>query len=167
MRLSVGDAPREIRAAVLAVKTADREIRNDLNRRTRAEFKPVWTQSLTSKVSGQDPRFNLLPAGAKIQAGNPPSFVTASTKKKVGGLVAVENWAGFEYGANKAAVSQYERSSPLGRTHKVRRRVQTGHPKRLRKGRVIGPAVQELLPRLASLWVQTVIKTYLDAMEGK
>lgn len=165
LRLSVGDAPRELRAAVLAARAARRDIRNDLNRRVRT-FKPIWADAITSN-SGSDPRDALLSAGARIAPGNPPRLVTASTKKKVGRLIAVENWAGIEYGANHALTTRYDRTSTKGTRHAVTRHVRTGLPRRRRKGRVIEPAVTQILPRIASLWAQTVVRTYLDALEGK
>jgi hypothetical protein len=38
---------------------------------------------------------------------------------------------------------------------------------RNRSGYVFYPAAKEMIPRLASLWVQTVVKTFADIFEGK
>lgn len=163
--ISIGDAPRELRAAALAARAASRDVRNQLYRNVRETMKPVWTSGLEAHMS--QPRDVLLVAGAKVQAGNPPSLVTATTKKKVGGLIANQNWAGFEWGANRAQKHIYERTYKGGKTGRVERAVLAGHPQRRRVGRVISPTVRQILPRIASLWVQTVVRTYMDAIEGQ
>ena len=40
-------------------------------------------------------------------------------------------------------------------------------PTRRRNGRVLGPAVQAILPRVAAFWAQSVIRAFMDAAEGK
>lgn len=42
-----------------------------------------------------------------------------------------------------------------------------GHPRREPKGRVVYPAFADIAPRMVSLWVQIVVKSYHDAAEGK
>ena len=166
--LSFRDAPAEFRAAALALRTVEAPIRRAVGQDMRATFGPVWRSELAA--SGAGSRDAILTAGARIAAGNPPSLVTASSTRKVGsggGLVPTRHWAGFEYGANPNKIVSYARRSRGGGTHTVRRRVQAGHPARRRNGRVIGPAVRGILPRVASYWVQSVVRIVMDAAEGK
>lgn len=164
--ISAVEGPDEIRAAVLAMKRADKDLRKDINARTRATMGPEWTQGLADHVTRTTDRVIL--AGARIAAGNPPQLVAGNSKRKVGrALVPVENWPLWEYGTNQHYRHEYTRRSKGGGTHTVKRDTMAGQRRRSRTGYVIGPTVATLLPRLASLWVQTIVRTYLDALDER
>lgn len=157
----------ELQAAVLAMKLADRDLRNDINRRARATMGPEWKAGLSQHLRGI-PQQQVIVKGAKISTGNPPSITTATTKTKVGhggGIIPVDQWPVWEYGVSQHYPHQYTRRSRSGRSHTVRRDVNAGAPPRRKNGYVIGPTLADLLPRLASLWVQTIVRTYMDALE--
>lgn len=156
----------QLEAAVLAMKAADKDIKRDINARARAVMGPVWVQTLAEQI--QRPGDRIILAGARIAAGNPPTLVAGNSKRKIGrGLIPVENWAGYEYGAVREYKTSYQRVSKNGKRHQVKRSVVSHLPKRREIGRIITPTVRKTLPRLASLWVQTIVKTYMDAFEGK
>lgn len=164
--LSVSGA-EELQAAVLAMKAADKTLRKDLNSRTKEMLGTEWTQALGAHITGVNDR--VIMAGARVAAGNPPQLIAGNSKRVLGrGLVPVEHWAAFEYGSSRRDKSEhYMRTSPKGTKHTVKRRTAAQLRARSKTGYVIGPAVSEILPRLAALWVQTIIRTYLDAAEGK
>lgn len=155
----------QLQAAVLAVRAADKDLRRDLNARARAVMGPEWVKGLESRLV--HPAQRVVTAGARVAAGNPPQLVAGNSKRKIGrGLIPVQHWAGFEYGAARYR-SYYGRVSPRGRKHWLKRDTRAHLPARTKHGHIIGPAVRNIIPRLAALWVQTVIRTYLDAIEGK
>lgn len=156
---------RELRAAVLALKAARREVRNDINRATRQTLAPIWKQEVGQRArTTQDQR--VLARGARIAAGNPPSVVAASSRRALsGGLVPVESWHAVEFGANRDAVTTYQRTSPGGVVHQVTRHTRRGLPPRYRSGRVLYPAVAGTIPRLAALWVQLIVRKFNEAAE--
>ena len=51
--------------------------------------------------------------------------------------------------------------------HKVTRNTTAQFKQRNMKGYVFYPAAREMIPRLARLWVQTVVKTYALIFEAK
>lgn len=181
--LSVGDA-RELEAAVLAMKAADRSLRSDINKATRGTMNPVWKSMVTSHLSGTDAMTSrMLNNGVRIAAGNPPRAMAAQSTKNVGSggpLIPRQDFAGWEFGANRSLYSRYERKNPVrpvrsGRrrrgnpsgSHTVTRRAMTGLPRLTPKGRVVYPAFAEIGPRMVSLWVQLIVKKYYDAVEGE
>lgn len=168
--LRVGDTP-ELRAAVLALKGVDREVRSRINKGTTQTMNPVWKSLVAvNATTAMDTR--VFVPGTRIAAGNPPSAVAANSKRALrkgkGGFTPAFHWRGWEFGTpNRNAYSRYKRTSPKGKVHTVERRTMKGMPRRAKQGRVVYPAFAEIAPRMVSLWVQTIVKTVYDAAEGK
>lgn len=166
--LDVGHAPAAIRAAVLALKAADRGLRSEINKATRTTMSPVWKDLINTR-SRTTLSKKVLNTGVRIKAGNPPAGVAASSKRKLsGGLVPADSWHVVEFGADPNKVTTYTRRSPTGGTHKVTRHTTRQLPSRVgrgMKGNVVYPAVKQFVPRMVSLWVQTIVRTYYDAAE--
>lgn len=168
--LSVGD-DRALQAAVLAFKAADSSLRREINAATRDTMNPVWrglVQQNASRAGGLSAR--MLGAGARIAAGNPPVAKAAQSTRKVGrGLIPADDYGPWEFGVpNPNRYTTYDRRSRrTGGSHKVKRRTMRGLPRKAAGGRVVYPAWSELAPRMVSLWVQLIVKTYHDAAEGR
>lgn len=169
MRLSAKDGPRELRAAVLALKAVDRDLRRDMNKRMRDTMNPVWKDTLAQHI-GWAPEQVIL-KGARIAAGNPPALIAAGSTRpwRAGStLTPRAHWHALEYGAGaRGEFVGYERLSPQGRRHTVRRRTKAHLKPRRRNGYVIGPTVAQVLPRMASLFVQSVVRSVMDALEER
>jgi len=168
--ISVSDH-RELQAAVLAMKAADREIKREINRATVATMGPEWKALVNEHLSGMSAMSTrMLGVGTRIKGGNPPVAMAANSKRAVGSskrLVPATDFAAWEFGADRAAVSTYKRKSKNGGTHQVKRHASRGLPARAPKGRAIYPAFKEIAPRMVSLWVQIIVKKYYEASEGK
>lgn len=162
LSVDVGDAPASLRASVLAVKAATRDIRTDINRNMRGTMNPVWRNRVTAGAHG-GMEARMLTPGTRIAAGNPPALVAASGNRRIGrGLSANRHAAGWEFGASDGVRSQ---SSGRGPNKTYTRHVMRHLPARNRKGRVVYPAAAEVLPRIASFWAQSVIRAFMDAVE--
>ncbi len=161
LSVAVGDAPAELRAAVLAMKRADATIRRDVATRMRSTMNPVWRSEVTKGATGMAGA--VLPAGARIAGGNPPQLITASSRRAIRGtrIVPDRNWAGYEYGAHDSARTVTSSKGTRYRRHVMRHLPTRG------KGRVIDPAVARILPRIAAYWAQSVVRAFMDAAEGK
>ena len=154
-----------LRAAVLAMKAADKDIRNDINRATRATMNPVW-RSVVDAHATRHRDARIIAQGARIIPGNPPVAVAANSRRPLrGGLVPSEQWAPVEFGANREKVTTYQRRSPKGTMHQVTRHTARQLPPRRRAGWVAYPALAETIPRMLSLWAQLIIKKYAEAAE--
>ena len=169
--LRVGDH-EELQAAVLAMKAADRDLKRRINQATREKMNPVWRDLVKGNLFGDSVMAGkVLGAGVRIKAGNPPQAMAAQSARGVGDgkrVIPREHYAGWEFGVNRMAYSHYERRNRTRPgTHAVERRTMTGMPRRQPKGRVVYPAFAEIAPRMVSLWVQIIVKSYADAAEGK
>lgn len=169
--LSVDDSP-QLQAAVLAMKSADRDLRKRINDATRQTMNPVWKSLVEGHMAGTSVMANrVLNKGVRIAAGNPPRAVAASSKRAVGDgkrVTPAAHWPGYEFGADRNAYSRYERKNRTrSGYHVVERRTMRHLPPRTRQGRHVYPAFADIGPRMVSLWVQLIVKTYHDAAEGK
>lgn len=145
------------------MKAMDRSLRSDVNRETRSMAGPVWKQEIQSRVrTPMDTR--VLAKGAALRAGNPPVLVAATSNRKLrGGLVPGNDWKWFEFGANRNKTKTYSRRSKNGGKHQVTRHTARQLPAHQKGGRVVFPAVADIAPRIASLWVQTVVRKVYEA----
>lgn len=168
--LDVGDH-RALQAAVLAMKAADRDIKNAINRATREEMNPVWRSLVEEHLMGAGIMAGrVLGSGVRIAPGNPPVAKAAQGKRGQGKgrrVIPAEAYAAYEFGAvDRNQYSRYERKNRKGGGyHTVERRTMRHLTRRFPKGRVIYPAFAEIAPRMVSLWVQTIVRTYSEAAE--
>lgn len=165
--LRVGDH-RELQAVVLAMKAMDRSLARDLRRDTVKVMGPEWKAAVQQRASWHMDSRVIVP-GTRIASGNPPVMVAAASRRALsGGLVPVAAWPGFEFGSNRDRKTTYNRRNRRsGGTHQVTRSTTKQLARRVPKGRVAHPAAREMGPRLASLWVQTVVRRMHEAAEGR
>jgi len=155
----------KLRAAVLAMKEADRTLRSDINKATRQVMNPVWRELVAKHATSPLDRAVLV-KGARIVSGNPPALVAATSKRALpGGLIPAQQFPAVEFGANTAKKVTYQRRSTRGTQHSVTRRTRRQLPARDRHGRVVYQAAAEIGPRLVALWVQLIIRKYSEAAE--
>lgn len=167
------EADDTLKASVLAMKAADRDLKRAINTATRETMNPVWRSLVTANLAGaRAPTSAVLDKGVRIAAGNPPVAKAAQSTRNVGHggpLIPAKHYAALEFGAgDRNAYSTYTRKNRRsGGSHKVARRAMRGLPPRNRAGWVVYPAFAEIAPRMVSLWVQIIVKKYHDAAEGK
>lgn len=167
--LSVRDH-RELQAAVLALKAADRTLRTDINRATVQVGNQIWKPLVAAHATTHmDTR--MLAVGARVKAGNPPAAMAANSRRPVGSsrrLVPADRWQAWEFGAVHGVPTTYQRRNrKRGGTHTVTRDTKAQLPRRAPKGRVVYPAFAEAAPRMVSLWVQLIVRKYAEAAEGR
>lgn len=166
--LSARDS-RAIRAAGLALKLVERDVRNAIRRSMRATMAPVW-QSAVEERLGTRLDTAVLGSGVRVTPGNPPVLIAAGSRRPIRrgtrGLVPADDYHALEFGVLPAKPTTYRRvNRKAGGTHTVTRNVRAGLPPRTPGGRVVYPAAAELAPRLAALFVQTVVRGIYEAVE--
>lgn len=164
--LRVGDDNR-LDAVVYGLKLVPRDVRNRINRDTRATLKPIWQQEVAAHLAGTDTFTSRMIGKGLVQGGNPPVMAAATSRRPLrpGGLSPnVEGYLA-EFGGRSTLYSRYTRKSKNGGRHEVARRTMLGLPQPIRQGRVVYPAAAEVAPRMASLWVQTFVRGVHDALE--
>lgn len=165
MKVSAKES-REAQATVLAFRLAGRDLRKRINDATRAKFNVPWKSGISSRTRTKVEARVLVP-GARVAAGNPPTFVAASSKRALsGGLVPDVDWPAVEFGTGDRNRKRKYQVTRGGTTFEVERHVS----RQLRHRRKKGPVyltLDEFPDRAASLWAQIVIKVYSDAAEGR
>lgn len=158
---------RELRATALAMKIVARDVRSAINKGTRETMNPVWRDAVAAHArTPMDQR--VISKGARIAAGNPPYAIAASSTKRLsGGFTPATQFAAYEFGANQQTVRTYTSRSPKGTTYKITRHTTHQLPTFTPKGRVAYAALGKFGHRLASLWVQTVVRMIYDASERR
>jgi len=158
-----------LKAVVLAVKAAPREVRKAVTDDTKTVIGPVWTTAVNDRARTRTDQL-VIAKGARIKGGNPPVAVAASSTRKLkGGLIPADSWGAFEFGAstNRDTFTTYTGRSRKGKPYPVKRRTRRQLPPPNRKGRVAFAAFSEVAPRAVSLWVQSVVRAYFAAFDGK
>lgn len=167
IKISVQDGPRELRAVVLALSRAPAEIRKAVNTDLRTTMNPAWRSEIPQHLTGSGlMEGRILNAGVRIAGGNPPQLIAANSRRTIGhggGLVPSDDWQGWEYGASRDDTTEMTNNKGTTYTRHTKRHL----PARRRNGRVLGPSVAAILPRVCAYWAQTVVRVFMDALEGK
>jgi hypothetical protein len=157
----------ELEAVVLALRIAGKDLRKDLYARARSTILPDWQSSIEDKVGGNKLAYQILAKTARVNIGTRGIRLTSATSSKAlkGGLRPSENFAAVEFGA------KWRDAKVAGRRGSTRynynRQINTSFKHRKRKGYYVFPAADQIIKRVAALWVQTTVRTLRDAVEGK
>lgn len=166
MRLDVTKS-RELQATIYALRSVDKTLAKQIRQQTKRVAGAEWQRALERRASTQLEQ-RVLSATSVITVSNQNVRAASASKGRPlsGGLSPKLHGHAVEFGAN-AAPTTYERTSPRGTVHRVRRTVGTQLRPRNAQGYVFWPTAREMIPRLASLWVQTTVRTIGNALEGK
>ena len=154
-------------ATILALRSIDKTLQTQVRKHTKAIVEPEWKQALAQRA---DTRLEhrVIVDTAVVSVSNQNVRVTSANKGRPlsGGLNPKVDWAAVEFGSGKKTTT-FSRKSKNGGTHKVTRKGGASLKGRSRTGYVFWPAAENMIPRIASLWVQTTVKTIANALEGK
>lgn len=155
------DGVREAKAAIAALKVADREVRSELLKATRTTVNPIWKEEVNRGLSTADDK-RVLSKGVRVAvSARDAQLKGANTNEVRGGRWDLaDGWKAVEFGAKRNELVTYRRKG-----HKVTRHVKRHLPNFKKGGRVLYPATGRVAPRIASLYAQTVIRLYLEAFE--
>lgn len=166
-------ASREIRALLLALKQAEPEVRQEINKRSKEVLTAIWKQEIAEQTSlagarTQRAQAKVLANTAKVTVGNKGVTLTAATSGRPlsGGLNPKTQWQGLEFGATKN-VRTVEFTSKLGNNYRQTRNVTAQLDPRKKKGYIFYPAARDSVPRILALWVQTSVRTLHEIVGRK
>jgi hypothetical protein len=153
---------QELQDVILALKNSDAEVRKQIRGQTKGNLTRPWLDAIEAEASTTLER-RVIAATATVAVSDQNIRIQSAAKgrKLSGGLLPKVDYGPVEFGAAHKKIS-YTRDG-----HRVTRNTTAQFKPRNRKGYVFYPAAREMIPRLASLWVQTVVKTYADIFEGK
>jgi hypothetical protein len=154
---------QELRDLLTAMNGMDADIRRYLRAFAKSKMVTPWLQSITAEASTPLER-TVIAGTSTIAVGDQNVRVQAAQKgrRMSGGLQPKVDWPAVEFGADRNKVTSYVRKG-----HRVRRHTARQMRGRRRGGYVFWPTAEDMTPRLASLWVQTIVKGVSNLFEGR
>ena len=167
MRISIFNS-KELQGVVIAMKSFERESAKQIRRVTKDVVAPEWTKAVREHASTRlQQRVLADTARVAVSDQNITLKSAAIGKSLSGGLKPSEGVGGVEFGANRAEYTTYRATSTKGKTFNVRRRTKAQLPDRQKTGHAVYPAAASIIPRIASLWTQTVVRTFYELIEKR
>jgi len=160
---------RELRATFLAVRNAAPEIQKWLRLSLKQISLPEWQGALRqSRATTAQSRVLVDTAKVKVSNQNIRLSAGDAAKRLSGGGKARDLAHGEEFGGQGGDRVKSYTSRRGGKSFQVRNRHTTRQfPARRRNGYVAFPAATIIIPRIASLAAQTVVRSLLDLVDGK
>lgn len=166
MRVDVRGS-RELQAAIFAMKAANRDLRRTLYADARATLREAWGDELRGRATTTLQQKVLVSTARTRVTTQAFTVTTAKAKRKLrGGLVPARDWPAVELGAAPRPAT-IEAVSRKGRPYRYRRVQNRMHKDRRLNGYVAFPSAKRIGHRLLALWVQSIVRTYRTAAEGR
>lgn len=167
MRISVYES-RELLALSTGLKNFTREVQTEIRRHTKAMAQPEWQKAVTENASTRlEQRVLAQTARVQVSSQNVQLQSARVGRKLSGGLDPKVFWGVVEFGSKREAKSYVSQRSRNGNRHSYLRHSQRQFRPFNKKGYAVYPAAADIIPRIASLWVQTTIRTLAEIIEGK
>lgn len=146
---------KELQTLTQAVKEIPREVAAENRKHTRINAEPIWQESVRGHVTTRL-ETRVLSDTAKVAVTDQNVMLkSATTGKMADGTPKSVLAFGTEFGADPNKMIQSK--TKAGKAYTRRRGRQFKLPRS--NGYVVYPAARASIPRLASLWVQTTIRT--------
>ena len=161
-RISVFESP-ELQGVILAMRGIDKELAAQLRKATKTVTVDEWRRFLAAEASTELERKTLV-ASARVAVSNKNVNLRTGqiAKRTSGGGKLYQLTGGTEWGAHPGR--PVKSKSSKGTTYY--RKQGTGFKAPNKVGYVAYPAAAKAIPRIASLWVSTVVRTLHEAFEG-
>ena len=161
MRIDVRGS-QELQDVALAIQNSDREVRSAIRAFTKSRLTTPWLSAIANEADTTVER-RVIGSTASLSVSDQNVRIQSATKGRrlSGGLVPKVDYGAVEFGAS------HRKRTYTRQGHRVTRNTTAQFKRHNRDGYVFYEAAREMIPRLASLMVQTVVKTYADIFEGK
>jgi hypothetical protein len=161
---------KELQGVIVAMKGLEPEVAKQIRRVTKQVVEPIWKAEISKRAAGDEFRTRVLADTARVTVSNQNvTLKSAHIGRSLSGgpkpSVLMHN---AEFGADRSRTQTYTARSRKGASYKVKNRHTTRQfEQRLKGGYVVYPAVAKIIPRIASLWVQTTVRTFYELIEKK
>lgn len=152
---------KELMTLTQALRGMEPEMRAQIRKHTRPVAEPVWQEAVRGNVTDRL-QTRVLSDTARVSVSDQNVMLKSASMGKVHGVPASVLSRGAEFGADPDKVIKTSRK---GKPYTRRRGRQFKLPRS--RGYVVYPAAREVIPRIASLWIQTAIRTMHEVLEQK
>ncbi len=155
---------RELQALILSVRQANKDVQREIRQRTKPMVQAEWRKALAEQAMTRV-EHRVLVDSARVTVSNQNVKLKSGqlAKRLSGGGKLHEISKQVEFGAALHDIEYTGRRG--GKRFPVRRTTGRQFRHENRKGWVVYPAAAQIIPRLASLWVQTAVRTFHEALE--
>lgn len=151
---------KELMVLAQAVRTMEPEMRAQIRKHTKQVVEPVWRESVRANVTDRM-QTRVLSDTARVAVSDQNVMLKSAGVGKVGGTPASVLARGVEFGADRNSTRAVRSRS--GKSYQRHTKRQFKLPRS--RGYVVYPAAREVIPRIASLWVQTAVRTMHEVLE--
>jgi len=145
------------------------ELASQINKSTKSVVGPVWAEIVRANVTNRfEARVLSDTATVAVSRKNVTLKAGGKGRALAGGYAPPALYHLAEFGAMRSLTNSYTAVSSKGKRYQVNdRHVYRQFRDRKPKGYVVYPAAAEIIPRIASLWVQTTLRTFHELMDKR
>ncbi|MBF4565400.1 hypothetical protein [Plantibacter sp. VKM Ac-2876] len=159
---------RELQATVLSIRRAERDIQTNIRKFTKTLLMPEWKKALAERAETRLEHRALVSTARITMSNQNIKLKSAGLNRKLsGGMNPNVEGHAVEFGANREEKTTYDAVSKNGTGYRITRRTRRQLRPKTTQGYVFYPAVRAMIPRFASLWVQTTVRTLADALDRR
>lgn len=156
----------ELQAAATALGLLDKSVNSEVGTYLKSEMGPSWQPAVSANARRTLDTLVLADTATMAASGMTAQLKSAAKGGKLSGGFPITQakpygYGTIEFGTNREKVKTYTQRTKHG-TRNVTRHTARQMPPRVSKGRVVYPAAAEFVPRVASLMVQTIIRTFYE-----
>lgn len=165
--IDINGAPA-LQAAVLGLRRAEKDMQRQVRTQTREKLLPEWQEAVRGRVETRV-ETRILGDTARVKMSNQNVRLSSATvgRPLSGGLNPKSQAAAVEFGADRSVTQTYVAKSSKGKSFSVKRHTRAQLRPVKRGGYAVIPAAKAMIPRAAALWVQTVVRSFHEGVEGK
>ncbi|MDN4598845.1 hypothetical protein [Leifsonia virtsii] len=165
LRISVF-ASKELQQTIAILKGVDKDISKAIRIHIRSITSGEWAEAVRGRTSNAQ-EVKVLANTARVLVSNQNITLRAGHIGKAlsGGAKPSDIVRPVEFGAPQNTVNTYTARSRKGKTFRVTRHTNRQFRGPSRTGYAVYPAASKVIPRIASLFVQTTIRTFFEGFE--
>lgn len=151
----------------LAINRSETYVRRAIRTFIKSELTSPWLNAINDRASTRLER-QVISATSTMTVSDQNVRVQSAAKgrKLSGGLNPKTDYPAVEFGASRNKTTTYSRGGRRASPRVTRHTARQLRPRNTR-GYVFYPTAEAMIPRLASLIVQTVVKGYSNIFDGK
>jgi len=150
----------ELSTLLQAVRAIPKEVASNIRKYTKADAEPLWQEAVRGHVTDRM-QTRVLSDTARVAVSDSNVILRSGGIGKTGKTPNTLLVSGTEFGADRNSVKSLTSKKGTRFTRHTKRQFKLPR----RGGYVVYPAARDAIPRVASLWIQTAIRTIHEQLE--